>query len=136
MVERERVIRVDSRPMQGRRRGRGGDEDHGVNSRSLSQSRTRLVRLMQRLRFGRIEDLWIQQGEPVWTPAPRAIRSIRLGRVHRGVRRSGTRNFHVKKPLVELFALFDHEQSLVISELEFQDGLPFRIGIIENVEQY
>ena len=40
---------------------------------SLSPARRRLLRLMQQLNFGRIEQLTIRRGEPVLEPMPRLV---------------------------------------------------------------
>ena len=46
---------------------------------SLSDPQRRLVELMQTLNFGRIEDLIIRGGEPVFDPAPRVIQKVKIG---------------------------------------------------------
>ena len=46
---------------------------------SLSGSHRRLVELMQRLNFGRIEDLIVRDGEPVFDPAPKVIQKVKIG---------------------------------------------------------
>jgi hypothetical protein len=46
---------------------------------SLSDPQRRLVELMQRLNFGRIEDLIIRGGEPVFDPAPKVIQKVKIG---------------------------------------------------------
>ena len=47
---------------------------------SLTPPQARLVDLMQRLNFGRIEDLHVLNGEPLFDPPPRVFRDVRPGR--------------------------------------------------------
>ena len=46
---------------------------------SLSDSHRRLVELMQRLNFGRIQNLVVRDGEPVFDPAPKVIQKVKIG---------------------------------------------------------
>ena len=49
-----------------------------LHFRQLSAPRQRLVRLFQSINFGRIEDLEVRSGEPVFSPAPRVLSSVDL----------------------------------------------------------
>ena len=44
----------------------------------LSRSRQRLVELMQEINFGRIEEIEVRDGEPVFDPFPQVIRVIKF----------------------------------------------------------
>ena len=46
----------------------------------LSPARRRLVQQCHEIAFGRIERLRVLDGEPVWSPPPRILRDIRLGK--------------------------------------------------------
>ena len=46
---------------------------------SLSNGRARLVELMQQLCFGRIENLTVRRGEPIFDPPPKVSREVKLG---------------------------------------------------------
>ena len=45
----------------------------------LSEALRKLVEIMQQVCFGRVDDLVVQNGEPVFNPMPRIIREIKLG---------------------------------------------------------
>lgn len=46
---------------------------------NLSDGRRRLLRLMQDINFGAIEELEIRGGEPMFSPPPRVVREIKFG---------------------------------------------------------
>ena len=46
--------------------------------RDLSPGRQRLVELMQQIQFGRIHDLPVRGGEPVFEPPPRAVKTVKI----------------------------------------------------------
>ena len=46
---------------------------------SLLPSQRRLLEVMQKLNFGRLENLWVRAGEQVFNPAPRIVRKLKIG---------------------------------------------------------
>lgn len=98
---------------------------------NLSPARAILVEKMQRLDFGRIEDLTIRDGEPVLDPPPRIIRDVKF-RGENGPRREcDLDDFVLKSEVVDLFARFDELGDATIQSLEVQHGLPFRMQLEE-----
>jgi hypothetical protein len=84
----------------------------GPSKDSLSAARRRLVELMQRLNFGRIEGLAVADGDPVLDPPPHVVAEIKFGGEN--------------GPL----DLFEHMERLGIGKievLEVKHGLPFRM---------
>lgn len=98
----------------------------------LSKSRCQLLKLIQRIKFGRIEGLIIHNGDPVLNPAPKAIREIKLG--SKEDRKSvPVENGLLEKPqVIELLGCLSHLGSGTIQSLEIQHGLPFRIRIEDS----
>ncbi len=96
---------------------------------ALSPARKRLVELMQELNFGRIEDLRIQDAEPVLDSASRVLREIALGRDNAPNPARTRSDFALKKEVVDLFAFFDRERSVTIEKLVVQAGLPVRMTV-------
>lgn len=100
----------------------------------MSPARQRLLRLLQALNFGRIEGLEVQNGEPLLTPRPRVLRSIRFGG------RVGSRpevkleDFCLKAQALELFHYFDRIQNGRIASIDVKDGLPCHMVIEDLVE--
>lgn len=109
---------------------------YGVSSNMqripLSKSRRQLLKLMQRIKFGKIEGLIIHNGDPVLEPAPKVIREIKLG--SKEDRKSvPIENGLLEKPqVIELLGCLSHLGSGTIQSLEIQHGLPFRIRIEDS----
>jgi len=102
-----------------------------MNISSLNTARQRLVQLMRRIRFGHVENLKIEHGDPVWHPPPRVIRDLIVGK-QVSMQRPAQGDFVLKQQVTYLFTLFDDRQELDIERLYVQDGLPFRIAIRET----
>jgi hypothetical protein len=103
-----------------------------MNISVLNEARQHLVRLMQRIRYGRIRNLRVEYGDPVWDQPPEIVRDLMVGKTEEPIR-PVSENFALKQKVVELFELFDERQAIEIEQIEVQDGLPFRITIRENV---
>jgi hypothetical protein len=100
----------------------------------LTSARRTLLRILQRVNFGRVEQLHVRDGQPVFMPAPAVIREIKFGGGENGPRpESDTADFRLKTQVVELFALFDRIGTGVITVLEVRHGLPFRVLVTEAV---
>lgn len=99
----------------------------------LSPARRRLVELMQRLNFGRLEGLRVRNGEPFFDPTPRVIRSVKLGGDN-GLRREASKaDFLIKAEVIELFNIFDQIGDGVVESIDVRHGLPCGMTYPENV---
>jgi len=94
---------------------------------SLTPPQARLVELMQRLNFGRIEDLHVRNGEPQFDPPPRVFRDVRPGRDNAPRPEAGKADFDLKTEIVDLFVHLEAVGDGVIERIEVQHGLPFRM---------
>lgn len=98
----------------------------------LTPSQQKLLAEMQRINFGRIEDLVVFRGEPAFDLPPRIVREVKFGS------ENGTRpeiakdDFALKAQVRELFAQLEALGEGVISTIEIKHGLPFRM-IVEEV---
>jgi hypothetical protein len=97
--------------------------------RSLSPERRRLVELMQKINFGRIEGLRVFDGEPVLDPPPRVFREIRFGGENAPHAAHDRNDFSLKKEHIELFAQLDRERSVTVEQLVVNNGLPVRMTV-------
>ncbi len=96
----------------------------------LSPPRQRLVELMQRINFGRIEALELRDGEPVLDPSAHIVRSIRLGIATTTSRpESGLRDFVLKDRVVDLFDRIDEVHTGQVDRIDIQEGLPVQIQL-------
>ncbi len=99
---------------------------------SLSPARRRLIRVFQQLNFGTVENLRIQNGEPLFNSTSRVLRSHRAGKKDGPRAETSKADFHIKGQVSELLQLFDQERNLTIAAIDVQDGLPFRWWVEET----
>jgi hypothetical protein len=98
----------------------------------LSEARRRLVRLMQRLLFGRVEGLVVRRGEPVFDPPPpTVIREHKFGGENGSHPKADSADFLLKDQVVDLFRQLDAIGDGRIAVLEIKHGLPFRMLVAE-----
>ena len=95
----------------------------------VSLPRRKLIEVMKEVRFGSIEGLEVQDGEPVTDPSPVIVRDIALGKENGPHPARSKEDFALKRPLQELFDLFDREQNIRIDRLIVQAGLPLRLRV-------
>jgi hypothetical protein len=100
---------------------------------SLTESRRRLVELMQQLNFGRILGLVVRGREPVLDPLPRVVREIKFSGENGPRAERDAPDFLLKTQVVELLQHFDQLGDGTIEVLEIKWGLPFRMLIAEAV---
>ena len=105
-----------------------------VRKVALSPARRRLLELMQKINFGRIEKLCMSGGDPVFTTPPRVIREIKFGAENSPRPERDLVDFALKTQHRELFATLDRMGDRTVESLEVQHGLPFRIKFEEAIE--
>ena len=71
--------------------------------KALSSARRQLLELMQRHNFCRIENLEVRGGEPVFDPAPRVTREIKIGAENGPRPELEKDDFLLRAPIIELF---------------------------------
>jgi len=99
---------------------------------TLSPGRRRLVRLMQRMNFGSIEDLTVRDGEPFFDPAPRILRSWKPGAGASPRPELELTMFTLKAPVAALFAELEAVGVGMVRSLEVRHGLPARMLVEEQ----
>ncbi len=104
----------------------------GLTKSSLSQPKRRLVELMQRINFGRIEGLVVRSGEPVLDPPPRIVREVKLCAENGPRPETAKEDFALKAQVREIFAHMEAMGDGVIGHIEIKHGLPFRMIFEEN----
>jgi len=100
-----------------------------ANKTSLSPSRIRLLELMQKLNFGRIENLRIRDGEPQFVPPPKITEHIRIGSASGPRRELDNTDFALKDQLVEFFGHLDRLRDTNIEAVEIRHGLPAHVVV-------
>lgn len=99
---------------------------------SLSKTRRNLVELMQKMNFGRIERLYIRNGEPHFESGSRILRDVVFGKNNSPNPARNREDFLLKDQICELFDLCDRERSFVIENLIIQNGLPVRMTVMNG----
>lgn len=99
---------------------------------SLPLAEERLVRLMQEVNFGQIENLVVRNGRPVFDPPPRIVREVKFGGQNGPRLEVAKGDFALKAQVRELFAQLEELGDGVVQCLEVKHGLPFRM-IVEEV---
>ena len=98
---------------------------------SLPEPRQHFVQLMQKVNFGRIENLVIKDGQPVLSPSPRVVREVKFGGENGPRPEASIEDFSLKAQVVELLCHMDELHDGMIGVLEIKHGLPFRM-IVED----
>jgi len=101
----------------------------------LSPGRRRLVELMQRVNFGRIEGLLVRCGEPVFDNAtpPRVVLEVKFGADNGPRPEAAITDFALKQQVIDLFAYLDRFREARIEALTVKHGLPFGMHIEAEV---
>ena len=99
---------------------------------ALSPARQRLVILMQSIHFGRVENLVVRRGEPVFDPPPAIVREIKFGGDNGPHPERDARDFQLKAQVVELFRTLDRLADGKVLVLDVKHGLPFRMLVADS----
>jgi hypothetical protein len=84
---------------------------------------------MQRLNFGRIEDLIVRGGEPVFDPAPRVIQKVKIGGENGPRTEFSSTDFLLKKQMIELVEAIASLGEGKVLTIDVKHGLPFAVEI-------
>lgn len=98
----------------------------------LSPARARLVQLMHDLGYGRIADLPVRDGEPVFDPPPVVKRIYQFGKEAGSRTAVDGQNLVLKRKVQDLLEVMDRERSLHIEELKIEDGLPVAMIVMKS----
>lgn len=104
-----------------------------VFKKDLSAARQRLLELMQRQNFCRIERLEVRQGEPVFEPPPTVIQHVRIGGDNDPKVQMHLKNYALKQAQVEMFQHLDDLGTGVVEAIEVRAGLPDHMKIKRSV---
>ena len=100
--------------------------------RQLSAPRQTLVRLFQSVNFGRIEDLEVRSGEPVFNPAPRVLIAVDLNDDEGPRPEHELGDFAVREEIVRLMDRISELADGTVAHIEIRAGLPRRMVIEAN----
>lgn len=87
---------------------------------------------MQRMNFGRIENIAVRGGEPQLTAETRVLRSVKFGSDNGPRHELASGDFPLRTQHVELFALFDDLRDGTVARLDIKGGIPISV-LVEEV---
>jgi hypothetical protein len=93
----------------------------------LSPARQTLVRLLQRVNFGELQNIRIQDGEPVFESTALTVLDVKLDKDEVPRLEIGLSDFALNAEVSRLMARLDEFQSGVIQRLEVRSGVPRRL---------
>ncbi len=96
---------------------------------SLPPSNERLLKLMQEINFGRIEQLKVRAGQPVLEPLPRIVREHKFGSDNGPRDERRLEDFFLKEQVVELFDELERLRDGVVDVLTVKHGIPFNMQV-------
>jgi hypothetical protein len=100
---------------------------------SLPASHQRLVRLMQQIGFGHIDDLHVRDGLPVFDPPPRVVEDVKFATENGPRNELANSDFALKQQVLDLILHFQRIGNGVVHTLIFKHGLPFSMSIEAGV---
>jgi hypothetical protein len=92
---------------------------------TLSPARRRLVALMQRINFGRLEGLAVRGGEPVLDPMPRVVVEHKFASENGPRPEARQADFALKAQVLDLLTLLDSVRDGTVPLLSVKHGVPF-----------
>lgn len=102
----------------------------GARHNQLSKARLRLVTLLSHIRFGRLENLSVRNGEPVFDPDLRVVRTVKIAGTQQQPRRQSEAHT-VGREVTDLLALLDTMGTGMIGRIEIAHGLPLFVELRE-----
>jgi len=91
----------------------------------LSQAQRSLVDLMHLHQFGRIENMPVRDGEPIFNSDVKVVRVARLGGGSDAAQVTRAIEFELKRQVRDLFEELERLREGTVIRLEFRHGLPF-----------
>ena len=99
----------------------------------LSEPEGRLVELLQAVNFGRVEHLQVRHGAPVLDPAPRVVRTRKMGSSQAAREEVNLPDFWLKQPVIDLIQTIRQIGDGEILSITIQHGLPHLVETCHDV---
>lgn len=97
--------------------------------RDLAAGQRHLVELMRQIGFGRIENLLVQRGQPVFEPGPRVFREIKLEHGTADIHRAASGDYLLKEQVLSLLRRLEALGNGRIESIIITHGLPLRMTV-------
>src|ERR1700676_2701016 len=93
----------------------------------LSPARQALVRLCQAINYGRVQELYLRNREPIFIPAPTLLVDVKLDQDETPRPEVQLADFEVAEEVRRLLLQLDEMKDGIIDKIEVRGGLPRRI---------
>ena len=97
--------------------------------RDLAPGQRHLVDLMRQIGFGRIENLLVQRGQPVFAPSPRVFREIKLEHGAADTHPAASGDYLLKDRILSLLGRLEALGNGRIESIIITHGLPLRMTV-------
>ncbi len=97
----------------------------------LSVPQRKLLTLMKKVGYGRINNLAVEKGEPVISPDSSIERDLKLDADDTRIK--STEDFQLKKKVIKFFEQLMEIKDGFIRKIEIRGGLPVQIQTIEKI---
>ena len=97
--------------------------------RDLAPAQRHLVDLMRQIGFGRIENLVVQHGQPVFEPGPRVFREIKLEHDAADIQPNTNGDYLLKDQILSLLGRLEALGNGRIESIIITHGLPLRMTV-------
>jgi hypothetical protein len=101
-----------------------------VHSAQLSPARRRLVSLIRDVHFGRIEELQVRQGQPLFSPPPRVIRTVKVAG-SKATKPSQRDDAELKRESLDVLRELEALGDGVVRRIEVAHGVPLFMEIVD-----
>lgn len=106
---------------------------HLVKKSDLGDSERALLDAMQVLNFGRIENLFVRDGRPVFDPSPRVIAAVKMSPQTTSREEPQSCDFELKQAIVLLLLLLRRVGNGKILLIQVRHGLPSNVEIEQPI---
>jgi hypothetical protein len=100
----------------------------------LTPAWKRLLRLFQKVNFGRVKRVVVRNGEPVFDPRPQVVRDIKFGGDNVSRPESVSVDYSLKPQVRELIEQLARLGDGVVKVIEVKHGLPFLMRVVESAD--
>jgi hypothetical protein len=99
---------------------------HGApaTTKDITAAEVRLLHIMRECQFGRIENMPVSAGQPVFNSDVKVVRAARLGGDGPVTKLVAGDQFELKRPVRDLFDALARLGNGMVVRLEFRHGLP------------
>jgi hypothetical protein len=110
----------------------GARADIERKNSDLSPARQRLVELIRFVHFGRIENLTVRAGEPVFDPPPLVIRTVKIAGHSEPRPQTAAEDFVLRREVSELLEHLQRLGNGIVNRIEIAHGIPLHLEVQEN----